>query len=61
MPGAANEDFARGARGDGAEPLDEIDARAIEHAATIFALEMLHERTAYELEARLKGDLATCA
>jgi hypothetical protein len=42
---------------DGAEPLDEIDARAIEHAATIFALEMLHERTAYELEARLKGDL----
>jgi PucR C-terminal helix-turn-helix domain/GAF domain/GGDEF-like domain len=42
---------------DGSEPLDEIDARAIEHAATIFALEMLHERTAYELEARLKGDL----
>jgi PucR family transcriptional regulator, purine catabolism regulatory protein len=42
---------------DSAEPLDEIDARAIEHAATIFALEMLHERTAYELEARLKGDL----
>jgi PucR C-terminal helix-turn-helix domain/GAF domain/GGDEF-like domain len=42
---------------DGAAPLDEIDARAIEHAATIFALEMLHERTAYELEARLKGDL----
>ena len=42
---------------DGGTPLDEIDARAIEHAATIFALEMLHERTAYELEARLKGDL----
>jgi PucR family transcriptional regulator, purine catabolism regulatory protein len=42
---------------DGAAPLDEIDARAIEHAATIFALEMLHERTSYELELRLKGDL----
>jgi purine catabolism regulator len=38
-------------------PLDQIDARAIEHAATIFALEMLHERTSYELELRLKGDL----
>ena len=42
---------------DGTAPLDEIDARAIEHAATIFALEMLHERTSYELELRLKGDL----
>jgi PucR family transcriptional regulator, purine catabolism regulatory protein len=42
---------------DDAAPLDEIDARAIEHAATIFALEMLHERTSYELELRLKGDL----
>jgi PucR family transcriptional regulator, purine catabolism regulatory protein len=42
---------------DGAAPLDQIDARAIEHAATIFALEMLHERTSYELELRLKGDL----
>lgn len=42
---------------DGAAPLDEIDARAIEHAATIFALEMLHQRTSYELELRLKGDL----
>jgi PucR family transcriptional regulator, purine catabolism regulatory protein len=42
---------------DDAAPLDEIDARAIEHAATIFALEMLHERASYELELRLKGDL----
>ncbi len=41
----------------GGAPLDEIDARAIEHAATIFALEMLHERASYELELRLKGDL----
>lgn len=42
---------------DDTAPLDQIDARAIEHAATIFALEMLHERTSYELELRLKGDL----
>jgi PucR C-terminal helix-turn-helix domain/GAF domain/GGDEF-like domain len=42
---------------DASAPLDQIDARAIEHAATIFALEMLHERTSYELELRLKGDL----
>lgn len=41
---------------EGTAPIDEIDARAIEHAATIFALEMLHERTSYELELRLKGD-----
>lgn len=34
-----------------------MSARAIEHAATIFALEMLRERTGYELESRLKGDL----
>jgi hypothetical protein len=42
---------------DAAKPLDQIDARAIEHAASTFALEMLRERTAYELESRLKGDL----
>jgi hypothetical protein len=42
---------------DAAKPLDQIDARAIEHAASIFALEMLRERTAYEVESRLKGDL----
>lgn len=42
---------------DTGRPLDQIDARAIEHAATIFALEMLRERSAYELELRLKGDL----
>lgn len=42
---------------DTVQPLDQIDARAIEHAATIFALEMLRERSAYELELRLKGDL----
>lgn len=38
-------------------PLDQIDAKAIEHAATIFALQLLHEKTAYEIERRLKGDL----
>lgn len=37
--------------------LDEIDVRAVEHAATIFALEMLRERTAYEVESRRRGDL----
>jgi hypothetical protein len=42
---------------DADRPLDRVDARAIEHAATIFALEMLRERTAYDLESRLKGDL----
>lgn len=42
---------------DAAKPLDQIDARAIEHAASMFALEMLRERTAYELESRLKGEL----
>jgi hypothetical protein len=42
---------------DAAKPLDQIDARAIEHAASMFALEMLRERTAYEVESRLKGDL----
>jgi hypothetical protein len=38
-------------------PLDVLDTRAIEHAAGIFALEMLREQTAYEAESRLKGDL----
>jgi GAF domain-containing protein len=42
---------------DAERPLDRIDARAIEHAATMFVLEMLRERTAYELESRLKGDM----
>ncbi|MGH9004431.1 MAG: PucR family transcriptional regulator, partial [Acidimicrobiia bacterium] len=38
-------------------PLDVLDTRAIEHAAGIFALEMLREQSAYEVESRLKGDL----
>ena len=42
---------------DRAQPLDLIDARAIEHAATIFALEMLRERTTFDAESRVKGDL----
>jgi sugar diacid utilization regulator len=37
--------------------LDVLDQRAIEHAAGIFALEMLREQSAYEVESRLKGDL----
>ena len=41
----------------GAASLDVLDTRAIEHAAGIFALEMLREQSAYEVESRLKGDL----
>jgi hypothetical protein len=37
--------------------LDVLDTRAIEHAAGIFALEMLREQSAYEVESRLKGDV----
>src|SRR5581483_4689392 len=37
--------------------LDVLDRRAIEHAAGIFALEMLREQSAYEVESRLKGDV----
>ena len=37
--------------------LDILDTRAIEHAAGIFALEMLREQSAYEVESRLKGDV----
>jgi purine catabolism regulator len=38
-------------------PLDAIDMHAIEQAATIFALEMLREQSAYEAESRIKGNL----
>jgi PucR C-terminal helix-turn-helix domain/GAF domain/GGDEF-like domain len=41
----------------GGASLDVLDTRAIEHAAGIFALEMLREQSAYEVESRLKGDL----
>jgi hypothetical protein len=41
----------------GDAPLDVLDTRAIEHAAGIFALEMLREQSAYEVESRLKGDV----
>ena len=37
--------------------LDELEVRAVEHAASIFALEMLRERTSYEVESRIKGGL----
>ncbi|WP_370326289.1 helix-turn-helix domain-containing protein [Euzebya sp.] len=42
---------------DPAGALDDIDAGAIEHAATIFALEMLRERTAVEAESRVHSDM----
>jgi hypothetical protein len=38
-------------------PLGIVDLRAIEHAAGVFALEMLREQSAYEVESRLKSDL----
>jgi sugar diacid utilization regulator len=41
----------------GQTPLDEVEARAIEHAAGVFALELLRQQTSFEVEARLKGDL----
>ncbi|MDQ1515102.1 MAG: hypothetical protein QOE80_932 [Actinomycetota bacterium] len=41
----------------GGASLDVLDTRAIEHAAGIFALEMLREQSAYEVESRLKGDV----
>jgi hypothetical protein len=41
----------------GGASLDVLDVRAIEHAAGIFALEMLREQSAYEVESRLKGDV----
>lgn len=42
---------------EGDRPLDDIDAGAIEHAATIFALEMLRQRTATEAESRVHSDM----
>ena len=42
---------------EGPQPLDAIDIHAVEQAATIFALEMLREQTAYEAESRIKGNL----
>ena len=38
-------------------PLDMVDVRALEHAATLFAFQFLRERTAFEVERRLRGDL----
>jgi GAF domain-containing protein len=41
----------------GTEPLDELALRALEHGATILAVELLKERTAQEVEWRLGGEL----
>lgn len=38
-------------------PFDVIEERAIQQAATVFALEMLRERSAHEAELRAKGSL----
>ncbi|MBI2799629.1 MAG: helix-turn-helix domain-containing protein [Gammaproteobacteria bacterium] len=42
---------------DGGAPLDAIDRKAIEQAATVFAVEILQERSAFEAERRVAGDL----
>ncbi len=39
------------------EPLDVVDARALEHAATLVAFQLLRERTALEMERRLRGEV----
>jgi hypothetical protein len=38
-------------------PLDLVDARALEHAATLFAFQLLRERTALDVERRVRGEL----
>lgn len=42
---------------EGPQRLGTVDVHAVEQAATIFALEMLREQTAYEAESRIKGNL----
>jgi hypothetical protein len=42
---------------DPSTPMDLIEVKALEHAATVFAFQLLRQRTAYEVERRLKGDL----
>ncbi len=43
--------------GEDGRPLDPIDTKAVEQAATVFALELLQERTAFESERRVTGAL----
>ncbi|GIE97481.1 helix-turn-helix domain-containing protein [Paractinoplanes rishiriensis] len=43
----------------GPAPLAAIDVRALEHAATVCALEVLRARTALEVEWRLSGEVVT--
>ncbi|MCL4552203.1 MAG: GAF domain-containing protein, partial [Candidatus Marsarchaeota archaeon] len=37
-------------------PLEDLDLVALEHAASVFALEMMKQKSAFEVEMRLKGD-----
>jgi hypothetical protein len=39
------------------EPLDVVDTRALQHAATLVAFQLLRERTALEVERRLRGEV----
>jgi sugar diacid utilization regulator len=41
----------------GAAPLDELGRRALEHGATVLAVELLKERTTQEVQWRLGGEL----
>jgi PAS domain S-box-containing protein len=56
-PIVAGEDFlGRMAVLQSCRELGEVDRRAVEHAATVMALEMMRQRTALEVEQRIKGD-----
>jgi sugar diacid utilization regulator len=39
------------------EPLDIVETQALEHAATVMALELSRQKAAFEVEMRLRGDL----
>lgn len=41
---------------EGSETLEELDVIAVEHAATVFALKLMQQRIALEVEERIKGE-----
>jgi DNA-binding PucR family transcriptional regulator len=43
--------------GDGADAGDELDLLAIQHAATVYAIALMHERLAMDVANRLRGEL----
>src|SRR5438034_793349 len=42
--------------GDGADAGDELDLLAIQHAATVYAIALMHERLAMDVANRLRGE-----